>query len=59
MVLNAVETLGAYGLAAAEAPRWKRFEKWNEEWKARAEELKVGLLGCVSPKLRRAVNSSS
>jgi hypothetical protein len=41
VVRNSVETLGKYGSAQAEAPLWKRFEKWHDEWKERAEELQV------------------
>jgi hypothetical protein len=41
VVLNAVETLGKYGSAAAEAPLWKRFTKWHDEWKDRAEEMQI------------------
>jgi hypothetical protein len=41
IALNAVETLGKFGSAAAEAPLWRRFEKWHEEWKGRAAELQT------------------
>jgi hypothetical protein len=45
VVLDAVQTLGKYGSAAAEAPLWKRFEKWHEEWKERAEEMQTRRIG--------------
>jgi hypothetical protein len=50
VVLDAVETMGRYGSAAAEAPLWKRFEKWHDEWKEKAEELQPWLIG-PPPKL--------
>ncbi len=39
VVLDAINAPGKYGGAAVEAPLWKRFEKWHEEWKDRAAEL--------------------
>jgi hypothetical protein len=39
VVADSVRTLGEYGSAQAEAPLWKRFEKWHEEWKDKADQL--------------------
>ena len=45
MVIDCIETLGKYGTARAEAPLWKRFEKWHDEWKHRAEEMQFFRIG--------------
>jgi hypothetical protein len=38
-VADSAITLGEYGSAQAEAPLWKRFEKWHEEWKQKADQM--------------------
>ncbi len=36
----AAEVLGRHGTASAEAPLWRRLERWHQEWKERPEELR-------------------
>ena len=38
--MKAVEVLGRVGSAAAEAPLWRRLERWHQDWKDRPEELR-------------------
>ncbi|HTY63084.1 MAG TPA: hypothetical protein VMG30_12620 [Acidobacteriota bacterium] len=39
VVQDCAEALGRYGSKNAEAPIWRRFEKWHNDWKDRAREL--------------------
>ena len=43
VVENAAEALGHYGSAKAEAALWVRLEKFHEQWKDRADELRYRL----------------
>jgi len=42
VVRNAAEALGVYGSPAAEAPLWRRLERFHEMFKDRADELRAG-----------------
>ena len=46
---NAAIVLGEYGSAESEAPLWKRFEAWSEQWRDRASELRFNLGGQPNP----------
>ncbi|MCI0485545.1 MAG: hypothetical protein L0229_02990 [Blastocatellia bacterium] len=48
VVAEAANMLGRYGSKAAEAPLWRRFEQWHEEWKGREAELRNQLPGITS-----------
>jgi hypothetical protein len=41
---NAAEALEKYGSGTAEAALWARLEKFHEQWKDRADELRIGLV---------------
>jgi hypothetical protein len=38
---DAAQTLASTGSSSAEGALWRRFERWHEEWSARAEELRA------------------
>jgi hypothetical protein len=44
MVIDCAETLGKHGTAQAEAPLWKRFQKWHDEWNNRSEEMQSRMI---------------
>ena len=42
----AIEMLGKHGTATAQAPLWRRYERWHQTWQRRAEELRFdGITG--------------
>jgi len=64
VVLDAISALGKYGGSTAEAPLWKRFEKWHDEWKDKAAALQPRFPGTppipnpasrIGPALREAL----
>ncbi len=52
---NAAIMLGDYGSAESEAPLWKRFEAWSEQWQGRESELRFNLGGQPNPNWPQSV----
>jgi hypothetical protein len=52
---NAAIMLGEYGSAESEAPLWKRFEVWSEQWRGRETELRFNMDGRQNPNWPQSV----
>jgi hypothetical protein len=52
---NAAIMLGEYGSAESEAPLWKRFEAWSEQWQGRETELRFNMDGRQNPNWPQSV----
>jgi hypothetical protein len=52
---SAAIVLGEHGAAESEAPLWKRFEAWSEQWQGRESELRFNIGGQPNPNWPQSV----